>query len=154
MTQKIEYRAGTAAAWIVNGPDFIEYDCGPMQHAKIAKSQIVAVGVMDPSAVVLTRHLQSVFEALGTKGALGGVLITYRKHGASKPTLATITVDLGDAECQRFISDIVEEYKQQFVGMGGRGLLMKAMGVSRLKENLLIAAIILGIVGFATIKAL
>ncbi len=76
---------------MVNDDNVIEYDCGPLQSARILKSSITAVGVMHPGAVVLIRGVESVHRTLGTKGGLGGLLIAYKKEGSQKPTLATIT---------------------------------------------------------------
>jgi hypothetical protein len=152
LQEKIQYRAGVAAAWVVNDDAYIEYDCGPLQKGKILKSSITAFGVQPPDSVTISPAVKDIHRLLGTKGGLGGLLIAYKKDGASKPTLATITLDFGHDSCLSMLEAFINEGGECYLGTGSRGYLMKKMGISRTKENLLIAAVILGIVGFATIK--
>lgn len=154
MSKKVEYQAGVSGAWIVNDEDVVEYDCGPMQSARISKTSITALGVMDPGAVVVTHAAESIHRTLGTKGGLGGLLIAYIKDGSTRLKLATITIDFGHAECLELIDELVEELGDRYVGTGTRDQLMKIMGVSRMKENLIIAALILGLLVFGYVMTM
>ena len=144
VAERIEYRAGVATCWVVNAADYFAYHCGPMQARRIPKAWIVAVGISDD------RHLTdyvtggaTMQRLLGVKGGLGGLLIAYRKPGQTANQLATVTFDFGLDECQAFVRALTTEFQDRFVGTDTRDALMKKMQVSRTKENILIAAIMI-----------
>lgn len=140
---RYEYKAGVAQCWVVDAAEHIEYDCGPLQRGRIDKASITAVGISDD------RHLTkmvaggaAIQRATGVKGGLGGLLIAYQEAGESRPRLATITFDFGDPSCQRLVAAVQAEFTDRFLGTNTRDGLMTQMGVSKAKENLVIAAII------------
>ncbi len=149
---RIEYQAGVASCWVENGDEYFEYNCGFLQKRRIKKSIITSVGISDDTHVTEASHIAtSVHEMMGTKGSLLGLLIAYRESKRGPVKLATITLDSGNELCEDLVNDVVEEFKDQFVGKNTRGALMKEMGVSRLNENLLIVLMILALIAFATI---
>jgi hypothetical protein len=148
MTKRIEYQAGIASAWAVNDDEHIVYDCGVKQSGRIAKATITAVGVTLPEYVTMVDGVSAVHKALGTKGKLGGLLIAYVIDGGA-PQLATITLDFGDDACLVWLKELSAELSDRYVGEGPRGVLMSRMGVSKMRENLIIVALLLLVVGFA-----
>ena len=155
MSARIEYQAGAATCWVVNAPGIFEYSCGPLQHGRIDKSTITAVGIQDDRQ--LTRQVRGAAAAqrlMGVQGGLGGLLIAYRVPGKSKPRLATVTFDFGLPECQAFVEALIAEVGDRYVGTATRGALMKKMGVSRLTENLLIVGlfVVIGLVAYLMTK--
>ncbi|MDC7124659.1 MAG: hypothetical protein PQJ46_03780 [Spirochaetales bacterium] len=151
MQQKITYQAGVSQAWIINDEKYLEYDCGTMQNGKINKSDILAIGLQPPNNVVVTDASQIIHRSLGSKGGLGGILISYKTNNSKKIKNATITFDFGDEGCINFINDLLSESGNLYIGSGTRNELMKKMGISRTKENIIILLVILGVVAFATI---
>ena len=155
MVARIEYRAGAAACWVINEVDYFEYSCGPFQSGRIDKASIAAIGVSDDRH--LTRMVggaRSAQRLMGVKDGLGGLIIAYSTPGKSTPKMATVTFDFGLDECQAFVNALIEEFDDRYVGIDTRNGLMKKMGVSRLKENLIIAGVLIAVALFALLMTM
>lgn len=143
MPHRYAYRAGIAHCVVTDAPEFIEYDCGPLQSGRIEKAWITAVGISDDRYLTdFVAGGAAMQKLLGVKDGLGGLLIAYAPPGATRPRLATITFDFGDEGCRALVAGVTKAVGDRFVGTGTRGELMKRMNVSRTRENLIIAAVL------------
>jgi len=143
--------------WVVEvTPEAIRYDVRlraldvRLYGGRIDRQRITGIGLQDDRALMAAGPVD--LSRLGTRDGQCGLLIAHREDRSrrgQRGRLASVVFDPGDAGQVAMVETLIDAHRDRYVGTAGRGELLSRLKVGKLAGNLLIAAMLLAIFGFA-----